>query len=142
MASEFDAMKTIDELLASLNDEERGRVLQWVSAKYGLTVQNMVRAGVRLDRNESALSVAKASGGVKEIPGIARLTTDGNLKLTVRDVKAKNTNDAAIRLIHIVVLANELLTGESGVSGKSVVVPTLREWRAYTGNTRAMIAKN
>lgn len=137
MASEFDAMKVIDEALVSLSDDERGRVLQWVGTKYGQVAQNIVRPiGVGARNMESR----PMSSGTGEIPGIARLGSDGSFKLTVRDVKAKSTNDAAIRLVHVVVLAHELLTNEPSVSSKKILVPVLREWRAYSGNTRALIA--
>ena len=61
----------------------------------------------------------KTGGGAKkEIPGIAKMQDNGNFKLTVRDPKAKNANDAAIRLAHIVIHAYTELTGESSVSSK------------------------
>lgn len=137
MTSEFEAMKAIDEALASLSDDERNRVLQWVGTKYGQLAHSAVRPIGVVARSPE---LRPLSSGAGEIPGIARLGSDGTFKLTVRDIKAKNTNDAAIRLVHVVVLAHELLTNESSVSSKQVLVPVLREWRAYTGNTRAIIA--
>ena len=139
MTSEFDAMKTIDETLTALKDEERERVLQWVANKYSNGTKNLVRPmGLVPKSGDSPL--LQSSGSSNEFPGIARLSNDGSFKLTVRDLKAKNTNDAAIRLVHVVVLVHEQLTNEPSVSSKKIVVPELRRWRAYTGNTRAAIA--
>lgn len=137
MNSEFESMQVIDKALSSLSEEERSRVLQWVGTKYGQVAQSIVRPIGTVVRGAE---LRPMSSGAGEIPGIARIGSDGKIKLTVRDLKAKNTNDAAIRLVHVVVLAHELLTNEQSVSSKHVLVPVLREWRAYTGNTRATIA--
>lgn len=133
---ELEALKLIDETLAELSEDECARVIQWVLSKYS----NAQSSHVEFRENKN-LQV-NAISNMNEIPGIARLTDEGSLKLTIRDLKAKNTNDAAIRLVHIIVFTYEKLTDENSVSSKVIVVPILKEWRAYTGNTRNVIAQH
>jgi hypothetical protein len=134
--SEIEAITQLDTVLAQLQDDERNRVLQWAFAKYssrGLPAPALsasITAGAQ-----------QSTGGGKEIPGIAALTPTGEFRLTVRDLKAKSTNDAAIRLAHITIWAYQELTGEQSVSSKGVLVPILKKWRAYSGNTRLELAK-
>jgi hypothetical protein len=134
--SELEAMKIVGEALDNLSDPSaRARVLAWVASRFGLPnttefkQQTMIRE-----------APAQVTGG--EIPGIARLSANGELELTVRDVKARSTLDAAIRLAHIVIYATERLKGDAGVSSKKVLVPILKDWRAYDGNTRTALARH
>ncbi|MCC9655299.1 hypothetical protein [Rhodopirellula halodulae] len=78
----------------------------------------------------------------REIAGIALITDSGDFKLTVRNPKARNTNDAAIRLALVTIWAYMQLTGEKSVSSRKVVKPVLEDWRAYTGNTRQAISRH
>jgi hypothetical protein len=78
----------------------------------------------------------------KEISGIAHLDETGKMHLSVRDPKASTTNDAARRLTYVTLRAHELLTGNAKASSKEVVVPILKNWRCYTGNTRMLVAKD
>lgn len=137
--NEIDVIKQIDEALSNLDEKTRLRVLRWALDKY--------RGGEKTDStSDSFLTIKTSNEGIdtkcQEIPGIAQLTEEGDFILTVRDIKAKSTNDAAIRLVHVVILAYEKLTGENKVSSKEILVPILKEWRAYTGNTRNEIAKH
>ena len=78
----------------------------------------------------------------KEIKGIAHVDQQGKFRLSVRDQKAKNTNDAARRLTYVTIRAHEQLTGDANASSKDVIVPILSIWRCYTGNTRLALAND
>jgi hypothetical protein len=77
----------------------------------------------------------------REIPGIARITDTGEMKITIRDLKAKNARDAVVRLSHIAVWAHETLTGQP-LSSRKGLTPILKEWRIYSGNARSWLAHN
>ena len=139
---EIDAITKIDAALSAIKDKEsKRRVLRWALDKFSaedeITSPSVKKSGP--DVTDKLGSLQKGKG---EIPGIARIQENGTFRLTVRDLKAKNTNDAAIRLAHIVIRAYGELTGETSVSSKKVLVPILREWRAYDGNTRVVIARH
>lgn len=136
--SEIAAIQALDSVLADLDEEERSRVLQWAIAKYGKLAIAAKPTSASL---HSSGQLASSHGGT-EIPGIAALTPNGEFKFTARDVKAKNTNDAAIRIAHIAIWAYQQLTNEATMPSKKVLVPILRTWRAYTGNTRYILAKH
>jgi hypothetical protein len=140
--TEVDAIETIDKALSALKDKEaRQRVLVWALAKYAIDGEvNPLSARKRLSGTPVTLHTVPRTRN--EIAGIAKIQENGTFKLTVRDPKAKSTKDAAIRLAHIVIHAYTELTGESSVSSKKVLVPTLREWRAYDGNTRLALARH
>jgi len=140
--TEIQAMGKVDEALGGLDDEgARGRVIRWASEKYGVFVgMKPVVPAQMFTPNFSQLSsgtIPTASGG--EIPGIAKFVGE-ELRIIARDIKASSTNDAAIRLVHIAIRANEALTGSETVSSRHIVTPILKAWRAYTGNTRPAIA--
>ncbi len=78
----------------------------------------------------------------KEISGVAHLDEAGKMHLSVRDPKATTTNDAARRLTYVTLRAHELLTTNAKASSKDVVVPILKHWRCYTGNTRPLLAQD
>jgi hypothetical protein len=77
----------------------------------------------------------------REIPGIAHVTDTGEMKITVRDIKAKNARDAVVRLSHIAIWAHEKLTGQP-LSSRKGLTPILKEWRIYSGNARSWLANN
>ncbi len=136
---EIEAFPKISEALGAIEDDAaRDRVLRWAILKYGQKTKQELQLET-IPSAPAARPVTTARGN--EIPGVAKLMDSGELKLTVRDLKAKSTNDAAIRLAHIAIYAYETLTGEASVSGRKVLVPLLRKWRAYDGNTRAVLAK-
>jgi hypothetical protein len=84
----------------------------------------------------------REDASAKEIPGIARATDTGELHLTVRDLKARSASDAAIRIAHLAIYANERLNGLQSLSSKNILVPILRRYRAYDGNTRGALAQH
>ncbi len=136
-AAELQAMKQIADALASLSDPKaRGRVLRWSNERFGDSMSAVAR--------EPATHGPAGRSGQRqrEIPGIAKLSENGVLQVTIRDLKAKSANDAALRLAHVLVLANEQLTGSASVSSKAVLVPALRKYRAYDGNTRSALARH
>jgi hypothetical protein len=134
---ELECMRVIDGSLQAVGDEAaRARIASWIASKYG-GLRPMATAGFGV-----VPEVASSAGAARpnEIPGIAKLSQNGELQLTVRDFKAKSANDAAVRLVHVVVLAAAKLTGETFVSSKGVVLPCLRKYRCYDGNTRRALA--
>lgn len=98
--------------------------------------------GTPTPHTAAAAAGAKSKVHGKEIKGIAHIDDQGKFHLSVRDPKAKNTNEAARRLTYVVVRAHEQLTNNGKVSSKDVVVPILEAWRCYTGNTRNILSKD
>ena len=137
--SEIDAMRVVAEAIENLADPEaRMRVLSWLASKFGAPRYEAGKKDLRHGSGEGAsLPITE-----EELPGIARRTANGELEVTVRDLKAKSTIDAAMRLAHIVIYANEKLKGERAVSSRKVLSPILKEWRAYDGNTRLALARH
>jgi hypothetical protein len=134
---ELECMRMVDETLRSVEDDgARARVIAWLSAKY------LGGNGSRPSAGTAVEAAYVTDERPNEIPGIAKLSQAGDVQLTVRDFKAKSANDAAVRLAHVVIAAAAKLTGESSVSSKNVIVPLLRKYRCYDGNTRSAIAGN
>lgn len=133
--AELEAMRVIGTALADLDPGARVRVLNWIGSHFAIGTpptqlpargQQMVGATTEVET---------------EIPGIARVT-DAGLEITVRDLKAKSALDAAIRLAHVVLLAKEKLTGAKTVSSRKELVPILKQWRLYDGNTRLALGQH
>ena len=138
--TELDAMRIVGEALNSLSDADaRARVLAWAASHFSIVHTPPVRRQQRSAFNSGGGSTEETED--RELPGIARMTEKG-FELTVRDLKARSTTDAAIRLAHIVIYAYEKLTGEKTVSSRKVLLPILKEWRAYDGNTRPALANH
>lgn len=134
--NEFDAMKQIDQILNKLkNEDEIERVVRWVASKHSIQVKHQPSNIVDEIKYEEDVD------NLKEIPGIAKLDDSGKFHLTIRDVKAKNTNDAAIRIALVSIYAYQKFTSEN-LSSRKILKPILEDWRAYTGNTRAAIASH
>lgn len=143
--NEFQAMQDVDEVLLKLSDEEvRKRVVTWAYAKHvGANVGPAASPANTLGGSTHSVSGGPSGAqGATEIPGIAMIGDDAKFSLTVRDLKANTTNDAAIRIALVSIYAYCLLTGESSASSKHVVKPALDHRRAYTGNTRAALARH
>ncbi len=120
---EINAITAVNEALSAIEDPEiRKRVLRWANDKFGF-VPSGEKLGREVSRNRDMLN--KPEGGAGEIPGIAKLSDTGEFRLTVRDLKAKSANDAAVRLAHIAIRAYQLLTGQKTMSSKNVLVPLL-----------------
>ncbi len=136
---EIAALAAASAALAALDDPQaRARVLRWINEKFGYETQG-TPVSARGPTGISPSAVTK--GDIREIPGVARLSEAGEFRLTVRDLKASSANDAAVRLAHIAIRAYQQLTGQRAVSSKSVVVPVLKTWRVYDGNTRRVLAQ-
>jgi len=139
---ELECMRTIDETLHAVADEPmRTRIASWVAAKYLGNLGGSFSAK-KEGLNSQNVGLPAGIGKSGEIPGIAKLSQSGEVQLTVRDFKAKSANDAAVRLVHVVIWAAGKLTGERSVSSKNVIVPLLKKYRCYDGNTRGSIAKD
>lgn len=136
--TELSAMAKVSEALSSLDTKARDRIMAWAVSRFGSPVASPTLEMAKPPKSST-------SGGrenQREIPGIARVTDAGELHLTVRDVKARSANDAAIRIAHVAIFVHEQLTGMESVSSKNVLVPILRRYRAYDGNTRGAIAQH
>jgi hypothetical protein len=139
---ELDCMRVIDESFQAIAEEAtRIRIASWIAAKYGgrlLLPGQKAETPASLDATLGLSSDEIEKSG--QIPGIAKLSSTGDVQLTVRDFKARSANDAALRLVHVLLWATKRLTGRGSVSSKAVVVPALRKYRCYDGNTRTAIA--
>ena len=138
---EIEALGKIEAIFETIDEEgARDRILRWMISKYSSS-GNLGLPNINWQEVKANLG-----GGISpevagnEIPGIAQLTASGGLRLTVRDAKAKSANDAAVRLAHVVICAYQQLTGDEFVSSKKILIPILKEWRAYNGNTRGALA--
>jgi len=136
---ELIAIGAINSALGKLTDTDaRRRVLSYVIARYlpdapaSLPTAGQPKSSVA----PSPLSVVQQ----RELPGVARLTDTGDLRITARDLKAKSGLDAAVRLAHIAIYAHERMTGGQPLSSRKGLTPLLKEWRLYDGNSRARLA--
>jgi hypothetical protein len=147
--AEMAALGAISTSLAAVEDQEaRERVLAYAVARFAPNL--LARAAPRTlpivpgkvgSPSVSTLSegLAAGPGGTKEIPGVARLTEAGDLKVTIRDLKAKSGLDAAARLAIVSIYAYNQLAGQAFSSSKGLT-PILKQWRLYDGNTRRKLA--
>ena len=138
---EIQALSSIIEALEGVEDQDAiNRILDYVLNKFG-DENTASKPQVRQHQDED-FDDDDSSFGANEIPGVALVSDSGTFKLTVRDPKAKNTNDAAIRLALVTIYAYCQLTKEKTASSKKIVKPVLENWRAYTGNTRNALAQH
>jgi len=134
---ELECMRSMDEAIQSVADESaRARILGWLFAKYGIANSPN---GTSSKTNSQMIGTTVAGN---QIAGIAKVSADGDLQITIRDLKARSANDAALRLLHVLVWASGKLTGQQSVSSKAVIVPWLKRYRCYDGNTRGVIAQD
>lgn len=135
---ELDALTAICKALNLLEDEKsKQRVMDYAYSRFGLQPASLGQKKTQGEGSRAEELGEKLDAKIHtEIPGIARLTDKGDLKFTIRDLKARSTNDAARRLAYIVIHVNEKLTGQKTLSSPKTLVPILREWRAYDPNTR------
>ena len=139
--NEIQALGTIIEALEGVEDQGAvNRILDYVLNKFG-DESTPARSAKKLQVDEILESDEVSKHG-NEMTGIALVSDSGTFKLTVRDPKAKNTNDAAIRLALVTIYAYCHLTKEKTASSKKIVKPVLENWRAYTGNTRNALAQH
>ncbi len=147
--AEITAIAAINAALSKIEKPEaRGRVLAYFIARFMPDsgplrtghARGFVAVGSQPLGTPATLTATASLAGGGELPGIARLTDEGDLKITARDLKAKSGLDAAVRLAHIAIFAYERFTGQP-LSSRKGLTPLLREWRLYDGNTRARLAK-
>ena len=136
MDKEIECMGKITEALSGIDDPETvKRILNWVNQKYlGTLVHEMPKTPHGFQQSNSVNS--------SSLDGIAMLTQNGDVKLTVRDLKGRSAVDSAIRLIQLMIYSHEVLKDEKWVSSRKVITPTLKDHRLYTGSIRAAIAKH
>jgi hypothetical protein len=143
--NEIAAIAAISLAISKLPDSDaRRRVLSYVFARY-LPEGSVLSVSSPPSLPQPATSVAPSPVAVveltqRELPGVARLTDAGELRITARDLKAKSGLDAAVRLAHVAIYAHERLTGQP-LSSRKGLTPLLKEWRLYDGNARARLAK-
>lgn len=136
--NELDCMRMIEENLLALTDEAaRVRVAGWVAAKYAGKVAHAFKG----DGGQVLADVEEITKS-GQIPGIAKLSSGGEVQLTVRDFKARSANEAATRLVHVFLWATKKLIGRGSASSKVAIVPAMRKYRCYDGNTRTIIARD
>lgn len=152
--AEIAAISAISAALAKVPDDEaRNRVLTYILSRYRPLVSDLQNFSVsKYPLGQSPLAgmanptlpttspLSLLGPSLREVPGIARLTDSGDLKITARDLKAKSGLDAAVRLAHIAIYVHEQLTGQPFSSRKGLT-PLLQQWRVYDGNARAKLAK-
>ena len=148
MDAEIVAISQISSALQAIEDPvARRRVLSYVLARFSDgTIGPPLLSATLAKTSAASLAVSPAviemnAAGAKEIAGVARLTDDGQLRITIRDLKAKNGLDAATRLALVAIYAHQELVGQP-MSSRRGLTPILREWRLYDGNTRARLARN
>ena len=137
--AELAVIATVSDAVGSLPDQEaRMRVINYVMARH------LPGASLRLDALSPAPHAPRESArevrGTRELPGIAQLSDKGDLRITIRDLKAKSALDAAVRLAVVATYAHEELTGQK-LSSRRCLTPLLKQWRLYDGNSRARLAR-
>jgi hypothetical protein len=133
--TEIMALQKCTEALEPLEDAACKRVIAFLNNRYSFS-----SPPTKEPTNNLRSATQQSLSDANQIPGIALRGPDGGVKITARDLKAKSANDAAVRLAHIALLAHAELTGEQWASAKGTLVPLLKAWRVYDGNTRGAIA--
>jgi len=137
MASIWGALQTLPD------DEARMRCIRWAIGRSGLNIGTTAGSlhGVKSSGTQvQSVPILKTEGDPLE--DIVERTDDDRFRVVARDLKAKSKNEAAVRLVYLVLYANEVLNGHQKTSSRKMVVPVLNEWRAYDGNTRWTLAKD
>ena len=137
---ELQVMHQIDSALELLkNDEPEAidRVLDWAKKKFGSRIRPFV---VQESGQQAQNNTIQVLGN--EIPGIARINTEGEFVFLCTDPKAATATDAATRVAMVVIYAYELLTGKGEISSRNVLTPILKNLRLYDGNSRVAISNH
>jgi hypothetical protein len=129
---ELSSLQQVVQLFDSLQPAARERIHRYLAERFALSSVAKLPEG-------HADSQQLTNSDQRELPGLAQLTEDGALKITIRDLKARSAIDAARRLVYVTIAAHERLAG-SAASSRKTVTPILRDWRLYDGNARRMIA--
>jgi len=138
---EIAAILAISQALGAIDElPTRIRVLNWAMSRFGSLGAPTPPPGTPPEQRPQ-VQVPQPAQPVteKDIPGVAQLSGEGEVKITIRDLKASSTNDAAKRLVLTAIRAHERLKGVRQVSSREVIVPLMRDYRVYTGNTRTVI---
>lgn len=124
--------------LSEIEDvDAQKRIIAYAASRYGYKVPlSPPKAG----QEQGTVTNDVSNKREDEIPGIAQLGKEGELRITVRDIKGTSANDAARRLAYITIRAYERLTGSRAASSRKIVTPALQEYRLYTGNTRSVLS--
>lgn len=141
---EVSAIGSIGTALAGLADDgARRRVLSYVLSRFFPDGSFGASATAPAAGRPQVVASSKFTepSTENEIPGVAKLSDSGELKITARDLKAKSGLDAAVRLTHIAIYAYEKFTGQP-LSSRHGLTPLLKEWRLYDGNARARISRD
>ena len=141
---EADAIKAISKALRVLPDNSsRELVLEFVANRFSLQMprrfsEAAILKPVVIELAKTVAISAAADRKNGEIAGIAKVSDSGELKITIRELKANSGLNAALRLAHIAIHACESLL-ERGMSSRNELTPILKQWRVYDGNTRAKL---
>jgi hypothetical protein len=141
---ELNAMALIAQAFNELDDQKaRDRVLRWAAAKYADLSQSThvsVPTHLSLPLIENSATDVETTGPDIDLRRVCKLMDSGDLRVTLRDLKAKSANDAAIRLAHIVIYCYQALSKQTSTSSRHVLTPELKRWRLYNGNSRHSLA--
>ena len=132
--NELECMRLLDQQISQVDEAARSRIVSWLADKYMAKKSAPLVAGAA---DQKAISIESG-----EIRGIAKTSASGEVQLTVRDFKGRSANDVATRLVHVLVWATRRLTDAPFASSRHSIVPALRRYRCYDGNTRAVLARD
>jgi hypothetical protein len=106
-----------------------------VSALLGKNVE--ISQSDKTDKSETTSDHAD-----KKMSSIATITSDGKYHLTVRDLKASNSNDAMKRLVYVIIQSYIKLMKTKSVSRKEIINPEIIKWRLQNENKRGYIVSD
>lgn len=149
MDEEISAMSAISVALQQLDEDACERVLDWANKKFAqrdrswqkIPAETQPIGSLRI-AEPVAKSPQQTANSIANLDEIVECGDDGSVRVICRDLKANSRNDAAIRLAHIVIYANEVLTQAKETSSRNVLLQILKEWRAYDANTRVAISRH
>jgi hypothetical protein len=142
-------VKVMGELAVALSKLEdkpdaQKRALKWLCERFDFEIKNQsVNHANKNDKSSivADLATTAPSSTSNEMPGIACLTSDGEYRVTMRDLKAKNKLDAANRLVHVCIYSYTQMQNLPDMPSR-LLTSILKDWRVYDGNTRVLISKS
>ena len=141
-SEEIKAMGAIEDVLGKIKDEETcQRIVKWAVDKYGLGDISILGSGSGIPNQIQQKPVQPNPPKTpNEIPGIATHNKqDSSMKFTIRDLKAKNAKNAAVRLALVSTYIYEKFTGETTAPRQRILTPLLKDYRINRGSSRAAI---
>jgi hypothetical protein len=142
MDKEIEVMGKVSKALSEIKDEDAiQRVLNWIMDKYGAEPRQP-NSSSTTQRPQSLGVPSPSNPQTNGINDIGVITPSGDLKITIRDLKAKSAVDAATRLALVTIYTHQKLTGEEYTSSRKIVTPTLKNYRLYTGNSRRVLGNH